>query len=125
MLLLKDNIEKKYYSIGEVASMFKVSTSLIRFWESEFTIINPKKNKKGIRQFTQTDIENLRTIYYLVKEKGYTLQGAKDYLKNNKSGEVDKTSIIKSLEGIKSFLLEIRKSLESPSSSDTQISDPS
>lgn len=101
-------IEKKYYAIGEVASMFNVATSLIRFWESEFDIIRPKKNRKGNRQFTKDDIENVKIIYHLVKERGFTLQGAKDMLKNN-SGELkDKMEMIDSLTKVRSFLVELR-----------------
>ena len=74
---------KIYYSIGEVAKAFDVNASLIRFWEKEFDILQPKKNKKGNRLFTQKDLENLKTIYHLVKEKGYTLEGAKIELQEN------------------------------------------
>jgi len=74
---------KIYYSIGEVAATFKVNTSLIRFWEKEFEVLKPKKNKKGNRLFTETDMRNLHTIYNLVKVQGYTLQGAKEALKQN------------------------------------------
>lgn len=104
-------IEKKYYAIGEVASKFKVATSLIRFWESEFDIIRPKKNRKGNRQFTNEDIENVKIIYHLVKERGFTLQGAKEMLKN-KSGDLkDKMEIIDSLTKVKSFLIDLRKNI--------------
>lgn len=104
-------IEKKYYAIGEVASMFNVATSLIRFWESEFDIIKPKKNRKGNRQFTKDDIENVKMIYHLVKERGFTLQGAKDMLKN-KSGDLkDKMEIIDSLTKVRSFLVDLRNNL--------------
>lgn len=75
---------KLYYSIGEVAKIFDVNASLLRFWEKEFDIIRPKKNKKGDRLFTQEDISNFRTIFHLVKERGYTLQGAKEKLKGAK-----------------------------------------
>ena len=75
--------KKLYYSIGEVAKMFDVKTSLIRFWEKEFDIIKPKKNKKGNRLFTQEDVDNFHIIYHLVKERGFTLQGAKLKLKEN------------------------------------------
>ena len=78
------NIVKLYYSIGEVAEMFAVNTSLIRFWEKEFDVIKPKKNKKGNRLFTADDIDNYKIIYNLVKEQGLTLEGAKKYLKENK-----------------------------------------
>jgi hypothetical protein len=74
MAYKEKEIEKLYYSIGEVAEQFNVAPSLIRFWESEFEIIKPKKNRKGNRQFTREDIDNVRTIYHLVKEKGFTLQ---------------------------------------------------
>ncbi|MDN5199777.1 MerR family transcriptional regulator [Fulvivirgaceae bacterium BMA10] len=104
-------IEKKYYTIGEVADMLNVATSLIRFWEGEFDIIKPKKNRKGNRQFTKEDIENVKLIYHLVKEKGYTLQGAKEMLKNNSSKIMDKMAIIDSLKKIKSFLIEVRDEL--------------
>ncbi len=104
-------IEKKYFSIGEVAGMLNVSTSLIRFWESEFDIIKPKKNRKGNRQFTRDDINNVKLIYHLVKEKGYTLQGAKDLLKNNEEDLKNKVEIIDSLKKVKSFLLEIRNKI--------------
>lgn len=104
-------IEKKYYAIGEVASMFNVATSLIRFWESEFDIIKPKKNRKGNRQFTKEDIENVRLIYHLVKEKGFTLQGAKDMLKNDADAVKGKMDMIESLSRVKAFLLEIKQQL--------------
>ena len=104
-------IEKKYYSIGEVAEQLDVATSLIRFWESEFDIIKPKKNRKGNRQFTWEDIENVKLIYHLVKERGYTLQGAKDLLKNNTSSVKDKMTLIDSLKGVRSFLVELKNQL--------------
>lgn len=101
-------IEKKYFSIGEVAEMLDVATSLIRFWETEFDIIKPKKNRKGNRQFTREDIDNVKLIYHLVKEKGYTLQGAKDLLKNGNDSLKEKIEIIDSLRKVKDFLKEIR-----------------
>ncbi|MCG8385882.1 MAG: MerR family transcriptional regulator [Cytophagales bacterium] len=104
-------IEKKYYAIGEVADMFNVATSLIRFWESEFDVIRPKKNRKGNRQFTKEDIENVRLIYHLVKERGFTLQGAKDMLKNDNGAIKDKMEIIVSLNNVKQFLLELRNQI--------------
>ena len=81
----EDQLTKLYYSIGEVAGMFEVNTSLIRFWEKEFPTISPKKNKKGKRLFTPKDILKIERIYILVKEEGYTLDGAKKAL-NSKSG---------------------------------------
>lgn len=104
-------IEKLYYSIGEVAKMFKVSTSLIRFWENEFTILKPKKNRKGNRLFTKKDINHLQIIYHLVKESGFTLEGAKKKLKENKNEVYDKVAIAQSLQNIKDFLIEIRDGL--------------
>ena len=105
-------IEKKYFSIGEVADMLGVATSLIRFWETEFDIIKPKKNRKGNRQFTREDIDNVKLIFHLVKEKGYTLQGAKDLLKNNNDTLQEKVEIIDSLKRVRRFLLEIRDRIE-------------
>lgn len=104
-------IKKLYYTIGEVARMFDVNTSLIRFWEQEFDIIKPAKNKKGNRLFTPEDIDNFHLIYHLVKEKGMTLSGAKNALKTNKANQ-DNFEIIKLLKNIKNELLEIKDNLE-------------
>lgn len=104
-------IEKKYYSIGEVADMFKVATSLIRYWEGEFDIIKPKKDKKGNRRFTTDDIEKIRLIFHLVKEKGYTLQGAQEIIKKDLHQVADKATMVDRLMTIKSFLIEIRDNL--------------
>jgi len=104
-------ITKLYYSIGEVSAMFGVNNSLIRFWEKEFDIIKPKKNKKGNRMFTPADVENFHLIFHLVKERGYTLQGAKDKLKGNKEEAEFHLDIVKRLQKIKSFLLEIKEDL--------------
>lgn len=104
-------IEKKYFSIGEVAEQLDVATSLIRFWESEFDIIKPKKNRKGNRQFTKEDIENVKLIYHLVKERGFTLQGAKDLLKNNTNTLKDRMTLIDSLKEIRSFLVELKNQI--------------
>ena len=102
---------KLYYSIGEVARMFDVNSSLIRFWEKEFDIIKPKKNKKGNRLFTQDDVDNFYIIYHLVKERGFTLEGAKKKLKENKSDTINNIEIIKSLNKVRDFLVEIKKEL--------------
>lgn len=104
-------IEKLYYSIGEVAEMFQVNTSLIRFWEKEFDVIKPKKNKKGNRFFTKADIDNFHIIYHLVKEKGMTLKGAQKKIKENKDDVEHNFEIVKSLESIKTMLLEIKSQL--------------
>jgi DNA-binding transcriptional MerR regulator len=111
MAYKEKEIEKLYYSIGEVSEMFSVAPSLIRFWESEFEIIQPKKNRKGNRQFTKEDIDNVRTIYHLVKEKGFTLQGAKEMLKNDSGAVKDKMDMIDSLKRVRNFLVEVREKL--------------
>jgi DNA-binding transcriptional MerR regulator len=108
MAYKEKEIEKLYFSIGEVADMFSVAPSLIRFWESEFEIIKPKKNRKGNRQFTREDIDNVRTIYHLVKEKGFTLQGAKEMLRNDTEAVRDKMEMIASLKRVRNFLLQLR-----------------
>ncbi|NMM49238.1 MerR family transcriptional regulator [Marinigracilibium pacificum] len=105
-------IEKKYFSIGEVAEMIDVAPSLIRFWETEFDVIKPKKNKKGNRIFTQKDIESIKMIYHLVREKGYTLQGAKDALKNNNHDTVSRLEVIGKLKEVREFLSEIKRRLD-------------
>ena len=108
---LKKNIEKLFYSIGEVAQMYGVNVSLIRFWENEFDILKPKKNKKGNRMFTKTDLGNLEVIFHLVKERGFTLDGAKKKLKENKKDTIDNISIIKKLKEIRTFLVDLREEL--------------
>ncbi|MCX7986833.1 MAG: MerR family transcriptional regulator [Bacteroidales bacterium] len=104
-------IEKVYYTIGEVAEMFGVNTSLIRYWEKEFDIIKPKKNKKGNRLFTKQDIDNFHLIYHLVKEKGMTLKGAQKKLKENREDTVNNFEVIKTLKAIREMLLEIKDNL--------------
>src|ERR1700744_145977 len=104
-------ISKMYYTMGEVSAMFDVNTSLIRFYEKEFDVLQPKKNKKGNRQFTPEDIENLKIIFHLIRDKGYTISGAKEYLKNNTADVKDTQRVIDSLENIKKFLLEVRDQL--------------
>ena len=103
--------KKLYYSIGEVADAFNVNTSLIRFWEKEFDILKPKKNAKGNRKFTPEDIKNLELIYHLVKERGFTLEGAKIHLKEQKQEILDSFDIIRKLEAIKGQLLKIKEHL--------------
>ncbi|WP_373055665.1 MerR family transcriptional regulator [Zunongwangia sp. H14] len=103
--------EKRYYSIGEVAEAFKVNTSLIRFWEKEFDVIKPKKNAKGNRKFTPADIKNLELIFHLVKERGFTLEGAKTHLKEEKQQTLSNFEIIRKLEGIKATLINIKNHL--------------
>lgn len=105
-------IEKIYYTIGEVADMFGVNTSLIRFWEKEFDIIKPAKNKKGNRLFTKQDIDHFHTIYHLVKESGYTLAGAKEKLSNKKTETEVEMEVVLKLKKIKSFLLDLKQTLD-------------
>lgn len=102
--------DKLYYSIGEVAKAFDVNASLIRYWEGEFPVIKPKKNKKGNRYFTPEDIKNLQIIYHLVKEKGYTLDGAKIALATN-SRISETVTLIDRLEFVKAELLKLKDSL--------------
>lgn len=103
--------EKRYYSIGELAKAFDVNASLIRFWDKEFDILKPKKNAKGNRMFTPDDVKNLQLIYHLVKERGFTLEGAKTHLKEGQKKTLDKFEIISKLEGIKAQLQQIKDGL--------------
>ncbi|MFN8250389.1 MAG: MerR family transcriptional regulator [Ferruginibacter sp.] len=102
--------QKLYYPIGTVAEMFKVNQSLIRFWENEFDILKPRKNGKGDRLFRPEDVKNLKLIYHLLRERKYTIEGAKEFLKNSKKAD-EKFALIESLKKIKSFLLELKASL--------------
>lgn len=108
---LKTDIDKLFYSIGEVAKKYKVNVSLIRFWEKEFDILKPKKNKKGNRMFTKKDMENLDIIFHLVKERGFTLEGAKKKLKENKKDTIDSLTIVNKLKEIRGFLIDLREEL--------------
>jgi len=103
--------EKRYYGIGEVARAFGVNTSLIRFWEKEFDALKPKKNAKGNRKFTPQDINNLRLIYHLVKERGFTLEGAKTHLRESRQKTLSNFEIIQKLERIKAELSKIKEQL--------------
>jgi DNA-binding transcriptional MerR regulator len=103
--------EKRYYGIGEVAKAFGVNASLIRFWEKEFDALKPKKNAKGNRKFTPEDIKNLKFIYHLVKERGFTLEGAKTHLKEEKQKTLTNFEIISKLEGVKEQLIKIKEQL--------------
>ncbi|HPD95202.1 MAG: MerR family transcriptional regulator [Bacteroidales bacterium] len=105
-------IEKFYYSIGEVAEMLGVNTSLIRFWEKNFDVIKPHKNKKGNRFFTKDDIENLKLIYHLVKDQRLTLEGARKRLSENKQEVTDNYQIVECLTNIREMLIEIRDQLD-------------
>ena len=108
-----NNDLKLYYSISEVARMFDVNESLLRYWEKEFpTIITPKKAGGNIRQYRKEDIENIRLVYHLVKEKGMTLQGAKQRLKVNKERTVQTAEVVDRLKQIREELVKLRKSLD-------------
>ncbi|SHE51635.1 DNA-binding transcriptional regulator, MerR family [Psychroflexus salarius] len=102
---------KLYYTIGEVAKAFNVNTSLIRFWEKEFDDIKPKKNAKGNRRFSHEDLKKLELVYHLVKERGFTLEGAKTHLKEQRQQTLSKFEMISKLKGIKEELTEIKNNL--------------
>ena len=102
--------QKQYYSIGEVAKWFRVNQSLLRYWETEFDILEPRKNRKGDRFFRPVDVKNLLLIHDLLRRRKFTLEGAKDYLKRNSRAE-EKFAMIQSLEKIKTFFLELKASL--------------
>ena len=102
--------QKMYYSMSEVAGMFKVNQSLIRFWENEFDILKPRKNGKGDRLFRPEDVKNLKLIYHLLRERKYTIEGAREFLKNNKRAD-EKFAMIESLKRLKGFLLELKANL--------------
>ncbi len=110
-IMYVDLPEKRYYKIGEVAKAFDVNTSLVRFWEKEFDIIKPKKNAKGNRLFTQEDVKNFKLIFNLVKERGFTLDGAKQKLKENPETTVSNFDIISRLEVVKAELNKIKDQL--------------
>ena len=104
-----NNDTKKYYAIGEVAALLNVSTSLIRFWEKKIPSLRPQKDKKGVRRYTQADIAHLRQVYHLVKEQGYTLQGAGAVMKGKQVGS--DAEMLQTLKGLKSFLLSLKARL--------------
>lgn len=103
---------KQYYSMSEVADMFHINHSLLRFWEKEFDVLQPRKNKKGDRFFRPADIKSLHLIHHLLRQRKYTMEGAKEYLKKNHSTADKKFEMIQSLERIKTFLLEVRSNLD-------------
>lgn len=112
MALNKNKDLKMFYSISEVASMFKVTETLLRYWEKEFSNIKPQKAGRGIRQYTKADIEQVRLVYHLVKERGMTLQGARDMIKRNKNGEVNRDiEVIERLKSIRKELQAIGRDL--------------
>tara|TARA_Y100000589_G_scaffold286869_1_gene287258 strand:+ start:385 stop:720 length:336 start_codon:yes stop_codon:yes gene_type:complete len=103
--------EKLFFKISEVAQMFNINISAVRFWEKEFDILKPKKNKKGNRLFTQKDIKNIKIIYHLLKERGFTVEGAKKKLKENKGDTINNIEIVNHLQDIKGFLIGLRDGL--------------
>ena len=104
---------KLYYSISEVADMFHVSETLLRYWEREFpTFITPRKSGRQIRQYTEENIEQVRLVYHLVKEKGMTLQGARQTLKNNKTGTVQTMEVINRLKAIREEVMAMKQELD-------------
>ncbi|MBT3621957.1 MAG: MerR family transcriptional regulator [Flavobacteriales bacterium] len=103
--------EKLFYKMGEVAEIFEVNVSLIRFWVKEFDILKPHKNKKGNRLFTKKDLDNFKVIYHLVKERGFTLEGAKMKLKENKEDTINNFEIVNHLRDIRGFLVKLREEL--------------
>ncbi|MBN2262179.1 MAG: MerR family transcriptional regulator [Prolixibacteraceae bacterium] len=107
----KSKIEKHFYTISEVAEMFGVNASLIRFWEREFSNIKPHKNKKGNRLFTNEDIEQVRLVYHLVKERGMTLKGAQQKIKQNPDDTIQEHEIVQRLQKVRTLLLEIKEEL--------------
>jgi DNA-binding transcriptional MerR regulator len=111
MTLNNKPTEKLFYKISEVAEMFNVNISAVRFWEKEFDILNPHKNKKGNRLFTPKDIKNIQIIYHLLKERGFTVEGAKKKMKENKTDTIDNIEIVTHLKEIRSFLVNLREEL--------------
>lgn len=105
-------LTKLYYSIGEVSDMFEVAPSMIRYWESEFTNLKPGKNSKGERRYTPKDIEQLKSIYHLVKERGFTIEGAKRELDHVKNDHKEKNILLKKLLNIKSGLTKMRNEIQ-------------
>ena len=105
------SLEKKYFTIGDVAKKFKVATSLIRYWEQEFENINPKKNSKGNRKYTKDDIKEVEIVYHLVKEKGYTLNGARELINKNRSQTEENKDALQSLKKVRDFLFELKENL--------------
>lgn len=103
--------KKQYYSIGEVSAMFQLNTSLLRYWETEFDILKPRKNRKGDRHFRPEDIKNLYLIHHLLRQRKYTIEGAKDYLKKNKSKAQQNFELIQRLQKLKGFLFELKAGL--------------
>ncbi len=106
------SVEKMYFTIGEVSQMIGESTSLVRFWSDKFSdIIKPERNRKGNRRYTAKDVDNIKLIYHLVKERGMTLEGALERIKNNREGLDNRVEVVERLKGVKEMLIEVSKSL--------------
>lgn len=110
MPLKEIQIEKLYFTISEVAAQFNIAASVLRYWESEFIIIQPKKSRKGDRLYTKEDIDNIRMIYHLLREKGFTIEGAKKYLKENKNAN-QQFELVDSLQKLRQFLVELKENI--------------
>ena len=110
-MVLKNPTEKLFYKISEVAKMFNVNISAVRFWEKEFDILKPKKNKKGNRLFTNKDVKNIQIIHHLLKERGFTVEGAKKKLRENKSDTINNVEIIAHLQDVRKFLVSLKEAL--------------
>ncbi len=111
--IMNNNLDKKYYKIREVSEILKIPLSTLRFWESEFSIIKPKRNDKNTRFYTPADIETIRLVYYLVKEKGMKLDAAQAELKRNRENVSKRVEVIDRLRSIKEEILKIKKAIDS------------
>ena len=109
---MAEPIEKRYYSIGEIANMFDVNASLLRFWETEFAVLQPKKNHKGDRHYTKQDLDTVRLIHELVKQKGFTLQGARDFIRTKQHKKQEHAEVIATLQKLRTFLTDLRDGLD-------------
>ena len=107
-----EEVKKAFYTMGDVCAMFNVAPSLIRFWHSEFDEIKPHTNKKGNRIFRQQDVDTLKLIYHLLKERGFTIQGAKDYMREQRSTAQKNFEVKESLKKFRNFLVELKKELQ-------------
>ena len=107
-----DDLDKKYYKIGEVADIIGVPATTLRFWESKFTLVKPHRNSRGTRYYTSADIETIRHIYYLVKDKGYKLRAAEEMIRGNRSGVTRRYEVIECLKGIRAELAQMQAVLD-------------
>ena len=112
MVLKKEKPQKLYFSISEVAQLFNVNESTLRFWEKEFDIIQPRKTRTGTRYYKQEDIDNVRVVYHLVKEQGMKLAGARQKLKDNREGAIRQAELVNRLQQIKEELIGLRDAFE-------------